>query len=55
MNALKLRRLQWKMGGIEQTDRELQPFNVWVDGFIVWFAKDREEAEQKLKQGGLDN
>ena len=28
---------------------KVQPYRVWLDGFIIWFARTQEEAEGKLR------
>lgn len=36
--------------GIEKSKTDkLQPWRVWYDGFLVWFARTEEEAKEKLK------
>jgi len=34
--------------GIESTARLLQPFNVWREGKVIFFAKTLKEAETVL-------
>lgn len=34
---------------LRETD-ETQPYRVWYEGKIIWFAHDKEEAELKLKE-----
>lgn len=35
-------------GIVESTVDKVQPFRVWVNQNIVWFAKTKEEAEKVL-------
>lgn len=37
--------------GIERTARKLQPYNVWKDGKIIFFARSVEEADSALARG----
>ena len=40
-----------KKTGIEVSLRDkVQPFRVWYNGNIIWFARTREEAEEKLEK-----
>lgn len=37
--------------GIEATGRKLQPFNCWLKGKIIFFARNQKEAQAALARG----
>ena len=40
-----------KKSGIEHhPERIYQPYSVWCNGSIIWFAYTKEEAEEKLAE-----
>jgi len=45
----KMSKARYRSGVVERTHRQSQPFSVWFKGRIIWFAKYKDEADEKLR------